>query len=44
VLATPSSWARGDDFIGASAVLPDLGDTTVGDLVRLHGASQGIVA
>lgn len=36
VLVTESSWTAGEDFTGAVAVLPDLGDIRPADLQRWH--------
>lgn len=40
VLVTESSWTRHDDFTGAMAVLPDLGEVDLAVLRRWHAGEQ----
>lgn len=40
-LVTESSWTRRDDFTGALAVIPNLGNTTLTDLECWHAMWQG---
>lgn len=40
VLVTESSWTHRDDFTGAAAVLPDLGDTGFAELKRWHARQR----